>query len=77
MSNQTMSGSLPQVVDTLKGVLDNHGPLVLATALRRLGWEGSDLDSIMEKVILDEIHEQDLFGTLDVDHPAEDSYART
>lgn len=63
MSNQTMSDSLPAVIDTIKGILDDHGPLVLSNALRKLGWEGRDLDKVAEQVILDEVHQHDLFDT--------------
>ena len=63
MTNATMSDSLPVVIDTLKGILDEHGPLVLGNALRKLGWEGRELDKVVEASILEEIHQHDLFDT--------------
>jgi len=58
-----MADSLPIVMDTIKGVLDEHGPLVLANALRKLGWEGRELDKVVEANTLEEIHQHDLFDT--------------
>ncbi len=61
VSKQTMSDSLPVVVDTLEKLIEDHGILSVANGLRRIGWEGRELDDLVIAENMKELPQIELF----------------
>ena len=64
--SHTMSDRLPAVAAALEGLVNEHGILIIASALRQLGWEGRDLDQVVEDSIMEEMRQDESFTPKEV-----------
>jgi hypothetical protein len=62
VDKQTMSDSLPVVVDTLKDLIDTYGIVTLAIGLNKVGWSGRDLDELLIHESMEEVSQLNLFS---------------
>jgi len=62
--SHTLSDQVPAVAAALEELIKDNGILVLAAALRKVGWEGRDLDQAVEDSVMEELRNTS-FGTDD------------